>query len=186
MRLAKLAVPIIAAVVLSGCAPDAPPIVPTSAPTIRPVFASDEEALAAAKTAYTEHLMASDEVAHDGGRGLERLAARETPSELARDQKSFAPMRDAKQHVSGLSSFSSFRLQRAELQSNSKELVIAYACLDVSKTRLLDQSNRDITPDGVDVIPLQLTFESATTGSTFLLLDGSTTWSGSDFCSPSR
>ena len=47
---------------------------PPPTPSVEPLFASDEEALAAAEEAYAAYLAMSDEIAGDGGADPERIA----------------------------------------------------------------------------------------------------------------
>ena len=63
------------ALVLAGCAPDVPAIQVPPTPTVTPLFASDEEALAAAEEAYAAYLAMSDEITSDGGERPERIPA---------------------------------------------------------------------------------------------------------------
>ncbi len=56
--------------VLTGCTPGDEVVVPDPEPTVEPMFATDEEALAAAEEAYGAYLAASD--ASLAGGGVER------------------------------------------------------------------------------------------------------------------
>jgi hypothetical protein len=170
------------ALALAGCVPQPYPIVPTSQPTVAPVFKSDAAALAAAKKAYEGYLAASDAIARDGGRETSSLAELDTPKQLALDEASFARLAAANQHISGQSAYSHFTLQHIEQSAKGRVEIYAYSCIDVSGTHLLDEANNDITPDGNNVLPLQLTFVNVMAKSRALLVDGSETWSGNNFC----
>jgi hypothetical protein len=167
---------------LGGCVQQPRTILPTSSPSVPPVFKSDADALAAAKKTYDGYLLASDAVAHDGGGGLDRLSGWETRKQFLSDQKSFAAIEEAHEHIEGNSTYSHLIVQQIEQSANGLVRVDAYVCLDVSKTRLLAQTGQDVTPVGADVIPLQVTFSNQTAGSASLLLDGSDAWAGNDFC----
>ena len=62
------------ALVLTGCTAPPPHTVAVSSPTATPVFASDEEALAAAVEAYEKYLAVSDQIAQEGGAGADSFA----------------------------------------------------------------------------------------------------------------
>ena len=64
-RLLPLAV--LGAALLAGCLPTDPPVTPPPTSDLEPVFASDEEALAAAEEAYGAYLAAADEILSSGG-----------------------------------------------------------------------------------------------------------------------
>ncbi len=68
-RTTKLAAVVIACALISGCLPTPTNVIPTAVPTGTPVFASEEEALAAAIEAYEAYLAVSDAILPDGGRG---------------------------------------------------------------------------------------------------------------------
>ncbi|MGB3413465.1 MAG: hypothetical protein WBA28_01980, partial [Microbacteriaceae bacterium] len=56
----------------TGCSPEVG-LPPVPRPSVEPLFASDEEALAAVVEHYQEYLAVSDEVYADGGANPERL-----------------------------------------------------------------------------------------------------------------
>ena len=59
---------------LAACSTGGTPLPPAPSPSVTPVFASDEEALAAAKDAYTAYLKVSDQILVDGGANPDRIA----------------------------------------------------------------------------------------------------------------
>ena len=63
----------VVALLLTGCAPTPPVITPEPSPSSSPVFASDEDALAAATEAYRKYLEVSDQIFIDGGSQPDRL-----------------------------------------------------------------------------------------------------------------
>ena len=62
----------IGALLLSGCLPQQPTATPPPEATAAPIFASDEEALAAATAAYAAYLAMSDQILKDGGKDPDR------------------------------------------------------------------------------------------------------------------
>lgn len=182
-RVAGLAVAVGAALLLTACVQDSPRVIPTSAPRVKPVFATDADALAAAKKAFAAYLSASDSVAHDGGLNVDRLASFDSPAQLQRDKKTFAGMHSAGEHTSGQSEFSYLTLQSNAPPVRGLVTVVTYACIDISKTQLLDQSNSQINTPRPSGVPLVLTFKNILRDSQSLVLDRSVTWQGQDFCS---
>ena len=183
---ALVGAPVIAIVVsltLAGCVQPQPPVIPTSASSSKPVFASDAEALAAAKKAFAVYLSASDAVGRSGGVEVDRLSSLDTAAQYARDKQTFSKLQNAGEHTSGDSSFSKFTLQDAGVSAKGLAEVAAYACIDISKTQLIDGSGNIINADRPSGAPLVVTFHSANSGSKTLLLDGSVTWQGQNFCS---
>lgn len=136
---------ILAAVVFaSGCA--AKPALDPVPALPGPAFASDEEALAAAEEIVREYVSLTDEVAAQGGVGIEVLKSVTTTEhhQMLRDGY-------AEYHANGLSRTGTVRLSEVELQQHfsddSHAHVLVYFCLDYSDTRLLSEALGDVTPD---------------------------------------
>jgi hypothetical protein len=174
---------IAAAVSLSGCVQASHVVIPTSAPSVAPVFASDAQALAAAEKAFTGYLAASDTVAHEGGEDINQLSTWDTAAQFARDKKTFSRMQAAGEHTIGSSTFSRITLQSNDSLAGRKVLVVIYGCLDISQTHLFDRSNQDISARRITVVPLVVSFTNQSSSQHTLLLDRSVTWQGTNFCS---
>jgi hypothetical protein len=172
-----------AVLALAGCVQPPPQVIPTSEPSAAPVFASDAAALAAAKKAFTGYLLASDSIAHAGGANVDALVSLDTPSQLARDKKTFTTLSAAGEHTAGQSKFSDFTVQSNESTGKGVVEIVAYACVDISNTQLLDDAGHPVESSRPSGAPLVLTFRNASIGSKSLLLDGSVTWQGHNFCS---
>lgn len=169
------------AVLLSGCLPQQPTPTPTPKPRSTPVFATDEEALAAATTAYAAYLAVSDQIAADGGKNPERLEPFVTPEQLPDVLTSFNGYIARGLHAEGQSTFDSTALVQYEGGTQSSASIDIYLCLDVSKVRVIDESGADVTPaDRRNRLPLQIGFES--TATTTLRLARSESWTGDNFC----
>jgi len=170
MRVLALLLPL---VVLAGCV--GPPVVtPVPTPTATPVFASDEEALAAAEEAYAAYLAVSDEVASDGGIGVERLEAYVTASQLEQARTDFGSLQKSGRRMVGSSAFDGI-----VLQSFDATRLTVYLCLDVSGVRVFDGAGVDVTPVGrIARVPLEVGFAVHEA----LLLDSSEVWNGGSVC----
>ena len=70
---------LLAAFMLSGCASTPVPTPTSATPTVAPVFATEEEALAAATEAYAAYQELIDRIFSEGGKAPSRIAAVVTP-----------------------------------------------------------------------------------------------------------
>lgn len=169
---------------LSGCTTDAPEPTPSpSASADAPIFASDEEALAAAEEAYTAYLIVVDEISHNGGDGdlavLEKVASAEYIPDL---QNSIEQLRTSGNHSTGATRFDGMKLVE-QTQVGGFATVSTYVCLDVSEVRNVDGSGTDITSsERVERRALVADFISVSPGSGNLVVNGSEPWTGNDFC----
>jgi hypothetical protein len=167
---------------LAGCVQSTTHVIPTSDPSSTPVFASNAEALAAAKTAYVAYLAVSDEISNAGGADSQRLAPLVTKKWLPSETESYAAFANTGERFTGVTGFDSFRLQSSNVSHGYAEVEV-YVCANVSRTRLLDATGADITPAArQDVYPIVASFESATSASRNLLFAGSEPWSGKSYC----
>ncbi|MDQ1547300.1 MAG: hypothetical protein QOH69_2204 [Actinomycetota bacterium] len=181
-KVAALVVASVLSLTLAGCVQPSPHVIPTSEPSTKPVFASDAEALAAAKSAFTAYLSVSDEVAHDGGAQVSRLAPLDSASQFKRDTKSFAEMQAEGHRTVGDSEFSDVALESSEV-SNGKAQVVAYICMQIGGTQLLDGAGANVGANRPLAVPLEVSFVSRAIGDKTLLVDRSDAWNGTDFCS---
>jgi hypothetical protein len=180
---AALVIGLAIAVALAGCLQPPPPVIPTAEPTAAPVFTSDAAALAAAKKAYVAYVAASDAIGNDGGSNPQRIAQWVTPSRLKTETKEFDAFSKTGEHLEGKSVISHFALQQVDQSQSGVVTISAYVCDDVSASRLIDGSGLDVTPSARrEVVPLQVNLRNLSAGSHHLVIEGSTPWSGSDFC----
>ncbi|MEY2698360.1 MAG: hypothetical protein RL720_316 [Actinomycetota bacterium] len=170
-----IAVPLVA-LALTGCSSPAQNTQPAEINTVeKPLFASDEEALAAAQTAYAHYLEVSDQIARDGGDNPERLKPMLSAEQYRLEITSFETYVSKEIHSSGQMNFDTLHIA----QSGENDVSV-YLCLDSSQSRLIDKSGKDVTPSGrIDRWPLLVSFKSLD-GS--LIISGSETWSGTNFC----
>lgn len=181
MRISALLLAGLVALTLTGCQTDDPIVVPQPEPSSTPLFASEEEALAAAEEAYAGYLAASDAVLADGGANPERTYEYLTETMQLQQAESLKLYTDSGWHSTGTSSFDRFDLQQFLDYGADGAEVTAYACLDVSKARILDEAGADVTPsDRPDRLPVELAFVAE--GSAEMKIDRSDLWSGDDFC----
>jgi len=177
MRILRPAVGLLlCAIALSGCVPGEPTEVPTPEPSSTPVFASEEEALAAAEEAYAAYLAVSDAISQDGGAEPERIEPYVTPEWLEVELEAYRDFSSSGVRQSGSTTFSN-----ATLQSSSDREATIYACTDSSATRFVDSSGQDVTPDDRQVLTsVQVTFRIQDGD---LRLEGLAPWGDNSFCS---
>lgn len=171
-----IAVPLIA-IALAGCSTQQPTEeISTTAAQEQPLFSSDEEALAAAQAAYANYLEVSDQIARDGGANPERLKGLVTSVQYSSELENYKSYSQSGIHASGTSTFDSFHLSNPDINNFS-----AYVCVDVSSSKVIDSSGKDVTPVGrADRWPLVVTFSFDVNGSA--LISGNETWTGTNFC----
>ncbi|MET1002316.1 MAG: hypothetical protein ABWZ15_10945, partial [Acidimicrobiia bacterium] len=105
---------LLAALAASGCAPE--PAAPhTPAPTSTPLFASDEEALAAAEEAYAAYQEVSDRILADGGSSPERLLDVATEKQYEYEKPGFDEARSRNFHSTGASTFDTMSIREREI-----------------------------------------------------------------------
>jgi hypothetical protein len=184
MRLAPaIALTAIAMLALTACQPETTPIVPTPAPSSSPIFASDEEALAAAADAYRAYLEVSDQILADGGKDPDRLREFATDEIVAQEAESYLELEQKKWTATGSTAIDTISLQSLISRASSGEtLVTVYACVDVSATSIVDSEGNSVAgEDRRTRFPFQSTFEyDVDLG--HLVLSEKLPWSGDDFC----
>jgi hypothetical protein len=166
---------------LSGCGTETPVAIPTQQPTSTPIFASDEEALAAAQEAYAAYVVISDDIFADGGTGVDRLKAVVTSDQYEKEIVEYREVEDGGLHTSGRTKLDRVSLQNYDVSAmDGVKLVSLYACLDLSDVRVLNSRNEDVTPpDRDDRLPFETGFDFV---EGHLLMAGGQPWSGKDFC----
>lgn len=151
---------------------------PVPTPSVTPVFASDEEALAAADESYRRYIAISDELSAAGWTQPELLAEYVTPDEFDRTVVRYAKLSASGNHTSGSAAVDNVTLQRYDAYE-----IVVYLCVDVSAVRVLDASEKDVTPDDrPDRVPLEVGFVVGE--ERHLLLDSSEVWDEGNVCEP--
>jgi predicted small lipoprotein YifL len=157
MRTMVGTVAVLAAIlVLSGCGRSDPlPTLPPT-PSSTPVFASEEEALAAAEDAYAAYLEVSTDIGESGGADPERIEPFVTPDRMQTELRGAQTLQASGLRLVGASQFETIELQRVDTVGDETEVVF-YACWDGSQSRVIDSSGADVTPsDRVDRLVLEI------------------------------
>lgn len=174
----------VVALTLVACVPEDEPVRPDPSPTAEPIFASDEEALAAAEEAYGAFLTVSGEILSQGGAEPGRLLAVATQEVYEAESESYAQFAEQGWHSEGVSFVDSVTLQAVDNYAfEGDAAVTVYACLDVSDTDVFDSTGRSVVSENrPDRTPFETTFAYAPSTSSLLILSEKTVWSGDNFC----
>lgn len=168
---------------LTGCVPSEPIITPAPEPSVTPIFASDEEALAAATEAYAKYLEVSDEITADGGVDVERVSKLVTSSQYKNEAVAFKAFSDSDLRTEGVSIAEVVGLQNYTSEANEKDSLVIYVCVDVSEVKILNGLDEVVTPvNRPNRYPIEVEFEATSPLPGGLKISRSETWPGADFC----
>lgn len=161
------------ALTLAACAPDpAPPPTPTG-------FASEEEAFAAAEATYRAYVDALNGVQFDDPSTFEGTFAWTTGAANAADRKDFSQYHADKMTLDGDFAVASFAPDSWDPSSSN---VGADACLDVSKTQILDANGvSTVSPTRAPVVAVRVEFVAGATP-TRLAIDDVSAREGEPLC----
>lgn len=172
------------ALLLTGCVGASEPT-PTPTPTdvtIAPIFATDEEALAAAVAAYEKYRETSAAISTDGGAGRDRVEPYVSEAFLPTVLDEFEALEASGLRMIGTTSIDTASLVSSSSGSGTAEVSI-YLCRDVSQARAVNAAGDDVTPTNRDDrVPLQAFLVSGNDDPKVLVVDGVEQWNGDDFC----
>jgi len=145
-----LALPLLGAALLAGCAPE-----PEPAPTPTAAFASEEEAFAAAEEVYRAYLDAFNEITFEDPSSFQLLEKFTSGDYQSDERKQLSEMHAAGYVRGGRILIVDFRGTAYE----STYGVSATTCNDVSMTTFIDAEGNDLVPaDRPDRYALELQF----------------------------
>lgn len=164
---------------LAACGPEPAPITVPPQPSSTPLFASDEEALAAAERAYAAYVAALDELGVRGWDDPSSLEAVATGSVLANDQARALEYASNQIKQAGSARFSIHSLQTYSAFAPAR--VSFYVCLDVSEVDLVDAEGESIVSnERDDVVPLEVAVSGESAEA--LRVERSELWTGDSYC----
>jgi len=184
-RLAAVTLVIAAGLSLGGCAPYVPAPKPTPAPSATPMFATDEEALAAAEEAYAAYLRAVDAMLQSGGIDVSNLAGVATSDALEQASADADEFRKLGYRTTGFTLLRSIMLQQqgSGASDDNENVVVAYICEDASGIDLLDSHGLSVVAgDRENLTPFEVSFGRPDDAAR-LLVASRTLWSGAGPCS---
>jgi hypothetical protein len=172
------------ALTVAGCFGDKPSYTPAAEPTAAPLFASDEEALAAAEEAYRAYTSVVDSILIEKGKDSARILKVATPEVADLQYEGFETAAQTGLRSTGGTTFDSTELQHYDSNSpDGLSIVTIYVCVDISAVDILDESgNSVVNADRKDRIPREVTFDSSPESSSGLIVSDIQIWTGEDFC----
>ncbi len=174
---------LLATLAFAGCVPTPVPLPSTSAATDAPVFASDEEALAAATEAYAAYLKVSDASWADEATTRDDFLALSTGQAHDEDLSASELFDKNGWRKVGTTTFDSIRLQSSGPNFDGNWEVRTYLCIDVSQSDVIGVTGQSVAkPDRPLRLPLEVAFISTSSTNKNLLVSESQVWSGSNFC----
>lgn len=176
-----VALALAATVLLSGCVPQAPDINPPPELTTEPVFASDEEALAAATDAYKAYLAMSDLISQEGGKDPERIAPFVTEEWLPNEVEALQSIEQRNRKLIGNTAFDTVSVQQVQQLADGVAVVVIYACIDFTNSWLVESDgSRVIAAGGQTRWPFEVSFVGKSASE--LAVERHEEWSSSDYC----
>lgn len=166
---------------LTGCTPE--PAVPTAPPaaTAEPLFATDEEALAAAEAAFEEYLRVAFEVFASGGENAETLETVATDEVLGDDLERAEQFREQGLRQTGEPVVLESALQQHYAGDVKDVEVTIYSCLVGDSVDVVDGEDRFVgNPDRESTVTIENIFVSNPDGK--LLLSRSSVWKDGPEC----
>ena len=182
MRIAALILAAGLAFTLGGCVKDDGPIVPKPLPSSTPIFASDEEALAAAEEAYGNYQVVEDQIFNAGGTGEEQVRQYATGDALDAALAGFKKFQSAGYHSVGSTAFQVTELQQyVPFAEDGVGVVSIYLCLDVSQVDVVDSSGQSVV---AATRPARQAFEASFDqgAGSKLILSTLEPWTGAGVC----
>lgn len=165
----------ITALVLAGCA-SPPQDLPEAqeTPSLESTL-TEEQALALAEKTYAEYLAISDQIARDGGEGVERLKVLVSSELFDSEVQGFEEFKESGLQLIGQSGFTVDSVQNKSLSNFT-----TYLCLDRRGIKI--QKNGEVTQESESVstvFPLVVEFRPKEKN---FIIESSTLWNGENFC----
>jgi hypothetical protein len=166
---------------LTSCTGDeGPPLSPMPVPSGTPVYASEEEALAAAEEVYGRYLEVSNAVGQGGWVDVDALREVERGEALEQELEAIAGYRDADLTQVGTTTFDSLSLQQFTAAQAGEVLISFYLCLDVTGVDIVDRDGSSVvTSSRPDRQPVEVDIDDV---DGTLKISRSEAWSGASFC----
>ena len=181
-RAAAVALVVAIGLTASGCATDDPAPKPSTSTSAAPLFASDEEALAAAEEAYAAYLAVSDAILMEGGADPERLLEVATLPVFDVQAEGYETAAANDWTSTGGTAVDTVSLVGYDPLA-SEEVVTIYACIDVSKVDVFDPDGQSVVSQSrPDRTPVVSTFDKSSSTPSGLIFSGEMTWTGENFC----
>lgn len=168
---------------LTACVPPADVVVPVEPSHAQPVFASDEEALAAAVEVFEEYQEVVYNTDDLGVPDFDELSELVTDEWLEVERQGFENNAQSGLRLEGVATQTNRLLQQWWEDPPGVANVIVYFCEDQSSVRVVSESGQDVTPvSREDIVPIEVYFVGISTGSKTLRIAEVGPWAGSGLC----
>jgi hypothetical protein len=181
---AHLAAVIALVVLISGCSPAEPLSKQASESTPSAPFASEDEALAAARATYEEFTAVANQIMAEGGVAPERLDALAAANVATPEKDGFSHLANRNLRISGQPRVTTAALQAYATESrDGKNIVTAYFCVDGSDTSVIDSDGKSIVDrSGSNLTAFQVSFDLVDEVPPRLIVSEKTLWEGPGVC----
>ncbi|MCU1530188.1 MAG: hypothetical protein JWP75_3951, partial [Frondihabitans sp.] len=166
------------ALLLSGCAPGDSGATRDPTPSSTPIFATEEEALAAATAAYAAYVRVSDQILMDGGADPDRIKQVAGPVVAKEETRGYKKFVELHFRTIGATTFDSAKLQSfSPTSTNGKSVVTSYLCVDASKVDVLNEQNDSVvSPERPDRVGFEVHFDTKSSDSRTLIVSSKEVW----------
>lgn len=148
-RMLAVATTVSVGFLLTGCVSPEPVVTPVETTGAQPIFASDEEALAAAVEAYEGYSTMIAEISNNGGEEADQISEFVSKDLLELELAGFAEFRELGIRLIGSVRYFSPKLQQHWQDENDQAHVIAYFCADASSYSVVKGTGEPYRPDSV-------------------------------------
>jgi len=169
---------------LTSCAPDEPLSRARPTPSSTPLFASEEEALDAARETYEGFLRTAEIIMDEGGLHPERIDEFATPNVADPEKEGFLNIATAHERVTGSMVLETVVLQAYRPQiAEGEGIVSIYACVNVADTDVVDENgNSVVSAERSDENVFEVGFDSDINSSTQLRVSSKLLWEAGGVC----
>jgi len=169
---------------LTSCAPDEPLSRARPTPSSTPLFASEEEALDAARETYEGFLHTAEIIIEENGVEPERIDEFATPNVAGPEKDGFLNIATANKRVTGSMVLETTLLQAYRPDARGGVGVVSiYACVNVGDIDVLDENgNSTVSADRPDKTAFELGFDAYEASPTKLRLSSNPLWAGGTVC----
>jgi hypothetical protein len=157
---------------------------PVPAATKQSFFASDEEALDAARATYENFLRVTHAVLADGGTDAGRISEFAAPDLAEIERLSAERFAESNLRIEGVSLIKTVKLQQYRPGASAADMsLIAYFCVDDSTVNVFNSNGLvDRAAGSVGELTYEVTFLRTSEGTDALLVKSNEVWGGEGVC----
>ena len=157
---------------------------PKPTPTATPLFASEEDALDAARATYEGFLRTAETIMDEGGVHPERIDEFASPSVAEREKVGFVNIATANERVIGSMVLKAVALQAYRPEAvDGAGIVSIYACVNVADTDVVDEDgNSVVSAERSDENAFEVGFDADVNSPTKLRMSSKLLWEAGGVC----